>query len=70
MKFKLFINYLKLKDFLSYEPILVKASFGSQDDIEIFVGTNEVFMKKQIDGIIIKRKHWYEKLMFWKGDIR
>lgn len=67
---KVYIHYLKLKDFMNHETIVVKTSFSSQDDIEVFIRLKDVLMKKQDSGMLIKKRTWWEKLMFWKKSLR
>ena len=66
MSVKVYMHYLKLKDFMDYQPVVIRTSFSSQDDIETFIKLKDVFMQKQVGGVIIRRKKFYEKLMFWK----
>lgn len=66
---KVYMHYLKLKDFRNFQPVVIRTSFSSQDDIETFIKLKDVFMSKQQNGMLIRRKHWYEKLMFWKKSI-
>ena len=67
---KVYIHYLKLKDYMNHEPIVVKTSFSSQDDIEVFIKLKDVIMKKQDNGMIIKRKTLLDRIMFWKKTLR
>lgn len=69
MKIKVYMHYLKLKDFMEYQPIFIRTSFSSQEDIETFIRLKDVFMQKQASGILLRRKKRYEKLMFWKKSI-
>lgn len=66
---KVYMHYLKLQDFMHYQPVLIRTSFSSQDDIETFINIKHVFMKKQQSGVIIRRKHFYEYFIFWKKSI-
>ena len=70
MKIKVYMHYLKLKDFMDYQPVVIRTSFSSQDDIETFISLRKVFMKKQTGGMIIKRKKFHERLMFWKKSMK
>lgn len=69
MKIKVYMHYLKLKDFMEYQPIVIRTSFSSQDDIETFIKLKDVFMQKQATGMLIRRKKPLEKLMFWKKSL-
>lgn len=69
MKIKVYMHYLKLKDFMDYQPVVVRSSFSSQDDIETFIRLKDVFMQKQSSGMIVRRKKFYERFMFWKKSI-
>ena len=69
MKIKVYMHYLKLKDFMEYQPVVIRTSFSSQDDIETFIKLKDVFMQKQATGMIIRRKKFHEKFMFWKKSI-
>ena len=66
MRIKVYIHYLKLRDFMNYQPIVIRTSFSSQDDIETYIKLKDVFMQKQQNGILIRRKRPFEKLLFWK----
>lgn len=66
---KVYMHYLKLQDFRNYQPVVIRTSFSSQDDIETFVRLKDVFLQRQNNGILIRRKHWYERLLFWKKSI-
>ena len=63
------MHYLKLKDFMEYQPIFIRTSFSSQEDIETFIRLKDVFMQKQAAGLLLRRKKPLEKLMFWKKSI-
>lgn len=69
VQIKVYMHYLKLKDFMEYQPIMVRTSFSSQDDIETFIRLKDVFMQKQQSGILIRRRKPLEKLFFWKKSI-
>lgn len=69
MKIKVYMHYLKLKDFMEYQPVVIRTSFSSQDDIETFIRLKDVFMQKQATGMLIRRKKPLEKLMFWKKSL-
>ena len=69
MRIKVYMHYLKLKDFMEYQPVVVRTSFSSQDDIETFISLRKVFMQKQATGMLIRRKKPIERLMFWKKSI-
>jgi len=66
MRIKVYMHYLKLKDFMEYQPVVIRTSFSSQDDIETFIKLKDVFMQKQATGMLIRRKKPLERLMFWK----
>lgn len=66
---KVYMHFLRLKDFMEYQPVIIRTSFSSQDDIETFINIKHVFMKKQSDGILIRRKRFRERLMFWKKSL-
>ena len=66
---KVYMHYLKLKDFRHYEPVVIRTSFSSQDDIETYIRLKDVYLQKLQNGILIRRKHWYERLIFWKKSI-
>ena len=67
---KVYIHYLRLKDFMDYQPIFVRTSFSSIDDIEVYIKIKSVYMFKQSDGMVIRRKKFLEKLMFWRKSLR
>jgi hypothetical protein len=67
MKIKVYLHYLKLKDFMDYQPIYIKTSFSSADDIETFIDLRKVFLVKQSQGMLIRRKRWYEILFHTKS---
>lgn len=69
MSIKVYMHYLKLQDFMNYQPVVIRTSFSSQDDIETFIKLKDVFMKKQTSGMLIRRKKPLERLMFWKKSI-
>lgn len=69
MQIKVYMHYLKLKDFMDYQTIMVRTSFSSQEDIETFITLKNVFMQRQQNGILIRRKKFHEKFMFWKKSI-
>lgn len=69
MKVKVYMHYLKLKDFMEYQPVVIRTSFSSQDDIETFIDLRKVFMQKQTTGMLIRRKKLIERLMFWKKSL-
>lgn len=66
---KVFMHYLKLKDFMDYQPVMVRTSFSSQDDIETYIKLRNVYLQKQQNGILMRRKRPFEKLLFWKKSI-
>lgn len=66
---KVYMHYLKLKDFMEYQPVMVRTSFSSQDDIETYIKLKQVFMQKQQNGILMRRRKPLERLMFWKKSI-
>ena len=47
---KVYMHYLKLKDFRNYEPVVIRTSFSSQDDIETFVRLKDVYLQKLQNG--------------------
>ena len=55
---------------MDYQPIVVRTSFSSQEDIETFIKLKDVYMQKQNDGMIIRRKRPLEKLLFWKKSLK
>lgn len=67
---KVYIHYLKLKDFMDYQPIIVRTSFSSADDLEVFIRLKDVLLRKQDNGIILRRKKLHERLMFWKKTLK
>lgn len=67
---KVYMHYLKLKDFMNHEPVVVKTSFSSAEDIETFIRLKDVLMRKQENGMIIKKRTLREKLMFWKKSLK
>lgn len=66
---KVFMHYLKLKDFMEYQPVMVRTSFSSQDDIETYIKLRNVYLQKQQNGILMRRKKPLERLLFWKKSI-
>lgn len=66
---KVFMHYLKLKDFMEYQPVMVRTSFSSQDDIETYIKLRNVYLQKQQSGILMRRKKPLERLLFWKKSI-
>ena len=69
MHIKVYIHYLKLKDFMDYQTIMVRSSFSSQEDIETFIRLKDVYLKRQQNGILMRRKKPFEKLLFWRKSI-
>ena len=70
MKIKVYMHYLKLKDFMDYQPVMIRTSFSSQEDIETYINLKKVYMQKQTAGMLIKRKKPLERLMFWKKSLK
>lgn len=63
---RIYIPYSKVVAMMHYEPVLVKVSFSSSLDMEMLIRLKDYYLKEQTTGLIIRRKHWYERLMFWK----
>lgn len=70
MKIKVYMHYLKLKDFMDYQPVVIRTSFSSQEDIETFIDLRKVYMQKQNNGMIIRRKKPIERLLFWRKSLK
>ena len=55
---------------MDYQPVVIRTSFSSQEDIETFIDLRKVYMQKQVSGMLIRRKKPLERLMFWKKSLR
>lgn len=66
MKIKVYMPYQRLEDFINYDSVLVKPAYPNQYDIEVIIDTRKTFMVKQVSGILIRRKKWYNYLPFFR----
>lgn len=66
MKIKVYMHYLKMVDYMKHQPVVVTTAFPNEYDIETFIDINKVYIKKQGDRLLIKRKRFRDKLKFWK----
>lgn len=63
---KVYMHYNKLTDYMNMKPVLVTPTFVHQEDIEVYINTKDILMRGQKNGIIIRKKKFHERLMFWK----
>lgn len=66
MEFKVFIHYNSLVQFINGLPVTARFNFAGADDVELFIDLKNVVVKRQNGTILIRRKKFFEKLIFWK----
>lgn len=66
MNLKVYIHYNSLVQFVNGRPVNARFGFIGQDDVELNVDLKEVVLLRQKETIVIRKKTFREKLMFWK----
>ena len=54
------MSYHQLKAFTKGEPVTVKFSFVSPDDVELLMDLNKVMITYQSQGIILRKKKFID----------
>ena len=63
---KVYVHYTSLKAFNEGKWINARFQFIGQDDIELTVKLKDIVTSYQQNGFTIRKKKWYEKLLFFK----
>lgn len=63
---KVYVHYASLKAYNEGKWVNARFQFIGQDDIELTVKLKDIVTSYQQNGFTIRKKKWYEKLLFFK----
>lgn len=59
---KLYLHFRSLEAFDKGQPVVARTAFVGSDDIEVLLRLKNLVITYQAQGIVIRKKKWYEKL--------
>lgn len=59
---KVYVHVNKLESFMKGLPILAKQMTVSQYDVELILDLSKVRVKEQINGLLVRKLKWYERI--------
>jgi len=60
MYIKLYLHFNSLESFNKGEWVNARHQFMGQDDLELLLPLKDIIMKYQQQGLIIRKRKWYE----------
>ena len=66
MNLKVYLHYNSLIQFANGSPVIARFGFVGQDDVELNIDLSKIVLKRQKGSVIIRKKKFWEKLLFWK----
>lgn len=62
MFIKVYLHSGNLESFIKGSPVNARIQFIGQYDIEMILNVKDIHIISQTDGLVIRKKKWYEKL--------
>lgn len=66
MELKVYVHYNSLVQFVNGMAVTAKFNFVGADDVELLINLKHVVIKRQNGSVLIRKKKFREKIMFWK----
>lgn len=66
MNLKVYLHYNSLVQFVNGNSVVARFGFVGQDDVELNIDLSKIVLKRQKNSVIIRKKKFWEKLLFWR----
>lgn len=60
---KVFMTRYALQEFNKGNQVVVKSGFQNSDDVEVYLKIRKIVIRYQQDGMILRKKKWYEYII-------
>lgn len=60
---KVFMTRYALQEFNKGNQVVVKSGFQNSDDVEVYLKIRNIVIRYQQDGMILRKKKWYEYII-------
>lgn len=60
---KVFMTRYALQEFNKGNQVVVKSGFQNSDDVEVYLKIRKIVIRYQQDGMVLRKKKWYEYII-------